>query len=141
MTLITRNIFDEFDLLFRNFSNSNSSFNTIVEHKLSHPVDVYEIDSGIQIDIAAVGLKTEDVKISVEDDILKVSYKKDDDKQCKSKKCVYKGINTRSFDLGWKINVKYDLSNIDAKLDKGLLSLKIPFKPESKPQRFEVNIK
>ena len=65
---------DRFDLLFKNFFDTDSFFNTLEEAKLKYPVDIYEIDDKLILEIAAVGLKKEDVEIEIKDkDILHVS--------------------------------------------------------------------
>ena len=64
------------DLLFRNFSDTNSMFQSYVEQKPNSPVDVYTQDSELCFDIACVGLDKEDINIQTEGNTLKVSYKK-----------------------------------------------------------------
>lgn len=137
-TLIRHGWFDEFDLLFKNFFETESRFNTIVERKIPYPVDISETEDAINIDIAAIGLNEDDILIDVEDDILRVSYKKPSETD--DSKYVQKSISRKSFDLGWKVSNKYDLEKITAKLDKGLLGIKIPIKPEEKPKKFEIKI-
>jgi len=41
--------------------------------------------------------------------------------------------------MGWKIAAKYNLRNIKASMDKGLLSIEIPIHEEEKPK--VINIK
>ena len=47
---------------------------------------------------------------------------------------IHKGIARRSFNLGWKISPKCDIKKISATMDKGLLSIFIPFTKEATPK-------
>ena len=44
-----------------------------------------------------------------------------------NKNYYHRGIAKRSFNLGWKIDSKYDLSKADASFENGLLKIYIPF--------------
>ena len=39
----------------------------------------------------------------------------------------YSGIAKRSFNFGYKVNNKFNLSKVDAKMENGLLNITIPF--------------
>lgn len=142
MTHLTRTIlndFDTFDVLFRNLFNTNSHFDTFSENKPNYPIDAYESDNKLKIEIAAIGLNKEDIDISVEGNILKVSDLLKD--ECKeSEKCVslHRGIARRKFNLAWKVSNKYDLSKLEATLDKGLLRISIPKSKESEAIKIEI---
>jgi len=82
-------------------------------------------------EIAAVGLNKEDIEIVTEGDVLRIKYKKEDKQE--ERAIVYKGIKRSSFDLAWKVASKFDLSKADAKMDKGLLSIEVPFSESKKP--------
>ena len=64
------------DLLFRNFFDTNSMFQSYVEQKPNYPVDIYTLDNELCFDIACVGLDKKDIDILTEGTTLKVSYKK-----------------------------------------------------------------
>jgi HSP20 family protein len=114
---------DPFDLLWRDLFENNSRFSAITQ-KVTHPVDIYETPSGIKFEVAAVGLDSKDIDIQIDNDQLRIKYEKP---QVESEEAViYKGIKRSSFDLTWKISTKFDLSKLEAQLDKGLLTLDIP---------------
>jgi HSP20 family molecular chaperone IbpA len=52
-----------FDILFRNFFQDGSSYNPVVESKLSHPVDIFTTDKGLTFNIACTGISKEDIEI------------------------------------------------------------------------------
>jgi HSP20 family protein len=126
---------DQFDLLWRDLFETKSNFSAITQ-KVTHPVDIYETKTGIEFQLAAVGLDREDIEILVEGDQLRIRYiqsKKEEDTQV-----IYKGIKKSSFDLSWKLSAKFDLSKLEATLDKGLLVLTIPHASESQVKKIEI---
>ena len=107
------------DLLFRNFFDSGTSFRSYTENKPTYPVDIFTTDEGLVFEIAAVGIDKKDINIETADNTLKI---------------IYKGIAKRAFNLGWKISPKCDIKKISATMDKGLLSIFIPFTKEAAPK-------
>ena len=135
MTLIRPFELDQFDLLWRDLFNSTSHFADIT-NKITHPTDIYETDKGIVFEIAAVGLNKEDLEIITEGEVLRIRYKKEEKPE--ERTVVYKGIKRSSFDLAWKVASKFDLSQADAKMDKGLLSIEVPFAESKKPNVLKI---
>ena len=121
-----------FDILIKDFFNSDTEFRPAHQTKINHPVDIYEADDGLNIDIACVGLTKKDIDITVEGDILKVEYNRDKSK--KDESYVHRNIAKRSFNLGWRISRRFDLSKLNAKLELGLLHLFAPLTEDNKPK-------
>jgi HSP20 family protein len=126
---------DPFDLLWRDLFENNSRFSAITQ-KVTHPVDIYETPSGIKFEVAAVGLDSKDIDIQIDNDQLRIKYEKP---QTETEEAViYKGIKRSSFDLTWKISTKFDLSKLEAQLDKGLLTLDIPIAEGKAVRKIEI---
>tara|TARA_R100001510_G_C7559114_1_gene139836 strand:- start:91 stop:507 length:417 start_codon:yes stop_codon:yes gene_type:complete len=125
------------DLFFKNFFDTTSDFQSFAEVKPQYPVDIYTTDEGLIFDIAAVGIDKSEIKIEADSNMLKVSHEKDSSND--GIDYIHKGIARRAFNLGWKVSPKYDLKQIEAKLNNGLLSILVPVVPEAKP--VEVKIK
>ena len=121
-----------FDILIKDFFNSDTEFRPAHQTKINHPVDIYEADDGLNIDIACVGLTKKDIDITVEGDILKVEYNRDKSKNDET--YVHRNIAKRSFNLGWRISRRFDLSKLNAKLELGLLQLSAPLTEDNKPK-------
>ena len=121
-----------FDILIKDFFNQDTEFRPAQQTKINHPVDIYEANDGLNIDIACVGLTKKDIEITVEGDILKVEYNKDKSKTDES--YVHRNIAKRSFNLGWRISRRFDLSKLNAKLELGLLQLSAPLTEDNKPK-------
>ena len=122
------------DLLFRNFFDSTSAFQSFTETKPNYPVDIATTDTGLVIEIAAVGIDKKDINIETADNTLKVIYEKGQDDSPKEFDYIHRGIARRAFNLGWKISPKCDITKISATMDKGLLSIFIPFTKEATPK-------
>ena len=127
-----------FDIMWKDLFDEECCFSPFDSAKINYPVDIKETQDGLEIDIAAVGLEKDDIKLRIEDsDTLIVEY---DKKKEKSEDVRYyrKGIARRSFRFAWKIAPKFNLDKLEAKMDKGLLQLKVPIAPESKPKNIEI---
>ena len=130
-----------FDILVKNFFESSSPFAPAIEAKISHPVDIYENKDGLYFEIACTGLTKEQVDLSIEGDILKISYAKDHELekyQNEDYNYSHKGIARRSFNLGYKVASRYDLSQAEAEMENGLLKIYVPFAKESKPKTLKI---
>lgn len=128
---------DLFDLLWRDLQDTQSHFSAITQ-KVTHPVDIFETHdgNGIRFEIAAVGLDQDDIEILVEGDLLRIKYEKVH--PFDQETCIYKGIKRSGFDLSWKISTKFDLSQLEASLDKGLLYLTIPVAEGKAARKIEI---
>ena len=123
-----------FDILVRNFLQKTHNYQTLAESKLPHPVDIYEVENGLGLDIACTGIPKEDIEILIEGNIIKINYNKpkDDcqcapDCDCSQMEYIHRGIAKRSFNLGWKIDSRFDLQKANAAFENGLLHVTIPF--------------
>ena len=124
------------DLLFKNFFETDSHFQSHAEIKPNYPCDLFTDDDGLHIEIAAVGLDKKDIKIETAENQIKVIYDKTDDE--KSVDYIHRGIARRSFNLGWKISPKFNLNRVKADMDKGLLSIFIPIFEDVKPKAIKI---
>tara|TARA_R100000005_G_C4959145_1_gene176574 strand:- start:371 stop:784 length:414 start_codon:yes stop_codon:yes gene_type:complete len=121
-----------FDILFKDFFKSNEDYQFADATKINHPVDIYEANNGLNIDIACVGLTKKDIDLTIEGDILRVEYKKDNDSN--HAEYIQRNIAKRAFNFGWRISRRFDLSKLDAKLENGLLHLFAPLTEDNKPK-------
>ena len=124
---LTSNLSTEFDVLVRNFFDTDSLFNPINSVKLKHPVDVFEDEKGLHLDVACTGLTKKDIALDIEGDILKVGYNKGEFEEHDGKNYHYQGIAKRSFNFGYKVAPRFDLSKAEAEMENGLLNITIPY--------------
>jgi HSP20 family molecular chaperone IbpA len=136
MTQLQRWAMDPFDIVWKNFLDVNSQFNSI-EQKINYPVDIYETENGLRFELAVVGLNQEDLDIQVEGDTLRITH----DRKAAEVEHTYiqRGIARRSFDLAYKVAMKFDLASLTATMDKGLLIIDIPLSEERAPKKIAIN--
>jgi|TARA_R110000822_G_scaffold154197_3_gene293748 HSP20 family molecular chaperone IbpA len=127
-----------FDILVRNFFQDANTYRPLAESKLPHPVDIYETKTGLGLDIACTGISKEDIEIQIEGNIIKVNYDKPDGDD-NTGKYIHKGIAKRSFNLGWKIDSKFNLSKATAEFKNGLLQVTIPFAKGSETKTLKIS--
>ena len=139
-TLFLERNFSPLDILVKNFFQAEQEeFTTPTNRIINHPVDIYEDKTGLFFDIACTGLTKKQVKVDIEEDILRVSYTKEDKEGIAETIHLYHaGIAKRSFNLGWKIARRFDLTKIEGSMKDGLLKLFIPLTPESKPKTVSI---
>ena len=137
MSTLNINERNPFDILFRNFFNAEDQFAPALNSKQPHPLDIYYDDEGLHFEVACTGLTKDDLDISVEGDLLKISYQKPKN-EIDFSGYIYHGLSRKSFDLGYKISPKFNLNKIGAEMENGLLKLHIPISEESKPKTVKI---
>ena len=127
------------DVLVKNFFDNESVFNKPDNRSVSHPVDVFEDENGLTFEVACTGLDKSDVDITIEGDILKISYDKGEEKKSDSSRRFYhSGIKKSSFNFGWKIARRFELAKANAEMNNGLLIIAVPYANESKPKSLKI---
>ena len=138
------NLFDQgfaspLDVLVKNFFDKEAIFDKPTRTSVTHPIDVFEDENGLTFEIACVGLDKKDVKISIESDILKVSYDKgSQQKSTPEKRYYHTGVRKSSFNLGWKVARRFNLAKANAEMKNGLLCIQIPLANEAKPKTLTI---
>jgi len=125
------------DLLFKNLFDTETPFQSHANIKPNYPCDLFTDDTGLHIELAAVGLDKKDIEIEVAHNTITVIYDKTED-DTSSVEYIHKGIARRSFNLGWKISPTFNMNAITADMDKGLLKIFIPIANESKPKAIKI---
>lgn len=136
-TLFLERHISPFDILFRNLFNAESQFAPALQSKQPHPVNIFYDDKGLHFEVACTGLTKKEVDINIEGDILKISYKKPETEEF-HEGTIYNGLSKKSFNLGYKIAPKFDLSEATAELANGLLAIFIPIAEEAKPKSIKI---
>jgi HSP20 family protein len=135
MTLINERILNDLDLVFKNFFDQRP-YTSVYESKIGYPVDIIRTTEGVRFEIAAVGLEKTDVTITTEGETLRVAYKPDS--KHVDEIYIHRGIARRSFDLAWKISSDLDLHQASATMDKGLLTVEVPFAESRAPKQLKI---
>jgi len=126
------------DVLVKNFFDNDSVFNKPDNRSVKHPIDIYEDDNGLTFEVACTGLDKSDVDITIEGDVLKITYDKDENQKLGDKQYYHTGIKRSSFNFGWKIARRFELAKANAEMNNGLLTITIPLANESKPKSITI---
>jgi HSP20 family molecular chaperone IbpA len=128
---------DPFDIVWKNFLDNSSNFTSVINSKINYPVDIYEIENGLRFELAVVGINQEDLDIIVEGDTLRITHNRNTEEV--ERNYIQKGIARRSFDLAYKVAMKFDLTKLTATMDRGLLIIDIPISEERAPNKITIN--
>lgn len=136
------NVFNEFDVYTKNLFNTHENYIPIFNSDLKYPVDVYiNEDKSLNIEISLPGISKDEVSLDVNNDILKVTYLKENTNEESSKTYLYKKIAKRSCNFAWKISSKYNLNDIGATMKDGILLVNIPLSKEEEIKNKKIEIK
>ena len=126
---ITKDLFDWTD---KNFASLGSNLPS---------VNLKETDTNIEIELAAPGMKKEDFKVEIENDMLIISSEKEEEKEEVGKKDNYirKEFNYQSFCRTFSLPETANENKIEANYKDGILHVVIE-KKEGNPKRALKNI-
>ena len=112
---ITKDLFDWTD---RNFAALGSNLPS---------VNLKETDTKIEVELAAPGMKREDFKVEIDNDILMISSEKEEKKEEVSKKenFIRKEFNYQSFSRTFNLPDTIDENKIEANYKDGILHVVI----------------
>ena len=128
---------NDLDLVFKNFFDQKP-YTSVRESKIGYPVDIIRTTEGVRFEIAAVGLEKTDVTITTEGETLRVAYKPDANAKQSDEVHIHRGIARRSFDLAWKISSDLDLHKSSATMERGLLTVEVPFAESRAPKQLKI---
>ena len=115
--------------------NSNS-----VDRELAFKpaVDIYEDNDGIHVHADLAGVKPEDIKVNVENNVLTISGERKLDQQ--DKRDGYHRVERYygSFSRSFALTNEVDSENIDAKYEQGVLKVTLRKRPSAKRRAIEV---
>jgi HSP20 family protein len=131
----------EMDRVFDRFMRGGGSVDDGTTSTIMPPVDIIEHDNEYIVKVDLPGVKKEDVKITITNDVLTLRGEKTEEKEHKGKNYhrMERGIGSfqRSFTL--PTSVKSD--KIEAEFRDGILTISLPKPEEAKPKQIEVKVK
>ena len=135
---ITRNFsgFEAFELLYKNLFNQDSCYSPVTATKIGHPVDIWEDNNGLHLEVAGTGLTKNDIEIKIEGDSIKISHTKTNTEG--EVNWIYSGISKKSFNIALKIPTKFDTAQAKASMENGLLHIFMPFSKSSAPRTLDI---
>mgnify|MGYP001312246002 CR=1 FL=1 len=101
-------------------------------------VDIYETDDEFFLNAYIPGVKKENLKIKLEDNHLVIMGRIDNYDEAVNRKYVLKETEVGNFYRRFKISDSIDESKIDAKLENGVLEIRLPKHERVKPRTIEI---
>ncbi len=124
-----------FDSLLNDFpAIPNSGFNFPA-------VNINETNDAYELEFNVPGRNKQDFKITIDKNILTVSFDKKEEQKDETKKQVKKEFSLQSFKRSFTLDEKINANDINAKYENGLLVLSLPKKEEVKIQPKEISVK
>lgn len=124
----------------RFFNDDFWGFNGI-EHQVSVPVNLRETANSYEMSLVAPGLRKEDFKLNVADDVLTVSYEQQQNNETKDEGWLRKEYRMQSFSRSFNLDKTVDVNKITASYDNGILHLTLPKKEEAKKLIKQIEVK
>ena len=144
---IWRNPYNELEKLHREvnrlFDNGLTSGSdvSLLDGFWSPAVDIVEKKDAILVKADLPGLSKEDIRVSIENNVLTISGEKKEEKEHKEGELVrserYYGSIHRAFTLPSTI----DSQKVSAKFENGVLELTLTKKEEAKPRQISIDVK
>lgn len=104
-------------------------------------VNIVETNDDYQLEFNVPGRKKDDFKITIDKNILTVSFEKKEEEKDENKKIIKREFVTQSFKRSFTLDEKINVDEIDAKYEDGLLLLTLPKKEEVKALPKEIAVK
>lgn len=103
-------------------------------------VDLSETDKEIRVKVNAPGVDPKQINISVEDTILTISGKTEEEREKKGENFYHMEREVGSFQRSLELPAGADTEKIEATSAKGVISIVIPKKPEAQRRAISVKI-
>ncbi|HET9745136.1 MAG TPA: Hsp20/alpha crystallin family protein [Chitinophagaceae bacterium] len=146
-TMPARTVSNWVDQLFQD--NLNRFFNddfwgfSGVEHPVHVPVNLRETDKSYEMSLIAPGLKKEDFKLNVTNELLTISYeqKAEQNSENKEERWLRKEYRMQSFSRSFSLDDSVDTDHIAASYDNGILHLTLPKKENARRISKTIDVK
>ncbi|MCC6817502.1 MAG: Hsp20 family protein [Bacteroidia bacterium] len=99
--------------------------------------DIVEKEDHFEIQMSLPGIKKEDVKISLEGDLLSIEGERKMELKEEKEKFVRRELSYGKFSRSFNVS-KLDTANIEAKFEHGLLNISIPKSKIEKSSQIEI---
>ena len=104
-------------------------------------VNICETTDNYELEFNVPGRKKEDFKITVDKNILTVSFEKNEENKEENRQFIKREFITQSFKRSFTLDEKINADDINAKYENGILFLTLPKKEEVKVLPKEISVK
>ena len=103
-------------------------------------LNVFEIETGLLLELAAPGFQKEDFKLELEKDLLHISAKRNVKELPENVKARRREFAFTTFERKLHLSNKYDLESITASYENGILQLEVPKKQEPEKEKISIQV-
>ena len=130
------------DNLNRFFNDDFWGFSGI-NQQVNVPVNLRETDKTYEMSLVAPGLRKEDFRLNVTDNLLTISYeqKEKENDQNKEQRWLRKEYRMQSFSRSFTLDDTVDVNKVSASYDNGILHLTLPKKESAQRLTKTIEIK
>ncbi len=134
------------DVLDKNFDGSFGVFSPLKHSVCGMPsVDIRETDSGYIMDVDLPGYTKDDVEISLKDRVMTLSSVKKEEKEQKTSEngfdYILKERKAKQFIRRFSMPENINQDAVSADFENGVLTVRIPKKPDIQPRKIEISHK
>ena len=133
---VSLDVLGNFDRIFDSFFNDST-----VRRSSSPRVDIQEKEGAYLLEAELPGMSEKDVEVKVDDNLLTISSKSENEKSEERDGYILKERRHHSFARSFVLPKDVDRDSIEANFANGLLSLTLNKTPETKPKMIEVKSK
>lgn len=130
----------EFDRLFCAAFSPAFSDSELASRSWAPPVDIYETDSSVVLNVELPGVKPDDVEIRVEDNTLHLKGERKFEKEVKEENYHRVERSYGAFSRSFALPSSIDADKVSAGYKDGLLTLTMPKREEAKPKTIKINV-
>jgi HSP20 family protein len=103
--------------------------------------DIYETDDEVVVKAEIPGVKKEDVKVSLQDNLLTLSGERKFEEETKKENYLRVERGYGAFSRSFTLPPYVDATKISAEFKDGLLEVKLPKSEQAKPKQVEIKVK
>ena len=136
------NQFNTFDRMLDNFFRGGiQDDGSLAVSYWTPAVDIAELDNQFVVKVELPGINKDDVKITLESNILTIRGEKKEETDVKEENYHRVERTYGSFQRSFKLPTTVKGDNIDATYKDGILTVTLPKAEEAKPKQIEVRVK
>ncbi|MEO8584118.1 MAG: Hsp20/alpha crystallin family protein [Flavitalea sp.] len=103
-------------------------------------VNISDSPNAYHLELNVPGRNKEDFKISIEKDLLTVSFEKKEEVKTEGVNTIRREFSFNTFKRSFTVDERIDTSNIQAKYDNGILKIELPKKEQIKEEAKQISI-
>ena len=104
------------------------------------PENIKETENGYELHLVAPGLKKEDFKINVDDNVLKISFEHKEENKSEGDKWLRNEYRFRSFKRNFTLNENINAEGITARYNDGILNVMLPKKEATEKTTKDITV-